>query len=41
MNNPGLTEEVEKFISKTFHLFVKLNLRVLILLEQALLAKNG
>lgn len=32
MNNPGLTEEVEKFIAKSFSPFVKLNLRVITLL---------
>ncbi len=40
MSNPGFTEEVSKFINKTFYIFVKLTIRVLNLLDQVLLAQN-
>lgn len=41
MNNPGFTEEVSKFINKTFFIYVKLTIRVINLLDQVLLAKNA
>lgn len=41
MNNPGFTDEVMKFIQKSFVPFVKLAVRVENLLKQAFQAQNG
>lgn len=41
MNNPGFSEDVFRFILKTFLPFVKLTIRVERLLKQVLEAKNG
>lgn len=41
MINPGFTEEVLRFISKTFIGFAKLTIRVQSLLDQTLLTQNA
>ncbi len=41
MTSPGFTEDVLRFISKSFLGFVKLAIRCELLLEQVILVKNA